>query len=325
MESCQAVQNAMGTVMSHRVYGEHACECLAAIQAEVTRLENLFSRFIPGSDISRVNRSAGIRREPVSRETFDLLSLALGYSTRCDGCFDVTIGPLVDLWRKAKKACCPQDDRSIQKALVLTGYPDLLLDPSDRTAGLARVGQSIDLGGLGKGYAADRVLDVYRDFGITSACSNMGGHVAAIGAKPDGTPWQIGIQHPRRDDALIGAISAVGKSVVTSGDYQRFFKDHNSARYHHILDPFTGYPADSELVSVTIVAESSTDADALSTMVFVAGLQRGMEMLAELPGIEAVCIDRELRAWVTPGLEERFHAVEGVEMQILAKEMVFEK
>lgn len=325
MESYQAVQNAMGTVMSHRVHGEHACECLAVIQAEVMRLENLFSRFIPGSDISRVNRFAGIRREPVSRETFDLLSLALDYSARSDGCFDVTIGPLVDLWREAKKTCRPPDDRSIQKALVLTGHPDMLLDPSDRTAGLARVGQSIDLGGIGKGFAADRVLDVYREFGITSACSNMGGNVAAIGAKPDGTPWQIGIQHPRRDDALIGAVSAAGKSVVTSGDYQRFYTDPNGTRYHHILDPLTGYPANSELLSVTIVAESSTDADALSTIVFVAGLRRGMEILAGFPGIEAVCVDRELRAWVTPGLEESFHAVEGVEMQIFEKEMVFKK
>ncbi len=311
--------------MSHRVYGENAGECLSAVQAEVTRLENLFSRFIPGSDISRVNRSAGIRREPVSRETFDLLSRAVDYSAHSDGCFDVTIGPLVDLWREAKKSGCPPEDRYIRKSLGLTGCADLLLDPVNRAVGLARVGQSIDPGGIGKGFAADRVLEVYRRFGITSACSNMGGNVAAIGLKPGGSPWQVGIQHPRCDDALTGAVSVSGKSVVTSGDYQRYFKDHTGIRYHHILDSLTGYPADSGLVSVTIVADSSTDADALSTIVFVAGLHRGMELLAEYPAIEAVCVDREMRAWVTPGLEQCFHAAEGVEIQIIEKEMVFTK
>lgn len=309
--------------MSHRVYGENARECLSAVQAEVTRLENLLSRFIPGSDISRVNRSAGIHREPVKCETFDLLSRAVDYSTRCDGCFDVTIGPLVDLWREAKKSGCPPEDHYIRKALGLTGCADLLMDPVNHTIGLARVGQSIDLGGIGKGFAADRVLEIYREFGITSACSNMGGNVVTVGLKPDGSLWQVGIQHPRRDDSLMGAVSVSGKSVVTSGDYQRYFEDRRGIRYHHILDPLTGYPAESELVSVTIVADSSTDADALSTIVFVAGLGRGMEILAGYPGIEAVCVDRETRVWVSPGLVESFRAAEGVEIQILENEMVF--
>ena len=311
--------------MSHRVYGENTRECLSAVQAEVTRLENLFSRFIPDSDISRVNRSAGIQFEPVSHETFDLLSRAADYSSRCDGCFDINIGPLVDLWRESKKQNQPPVRSAISAALPLTGYTELLLDPVSRAAGLARVGQSIDLGGIGKGFAADRVLDVYREFGITSACSNMGGNVVTIGVKSDGSPWQVGIQHPRRDDSLMGAVSVIGKSVVTSGDYQRYFKDLSGNRYHHILDPLTGYPAESELVSVTIVADSSTDADALSTIVFVAGLQRGMEILAEYPGVEALCVDREMRVWVTPGLAESFHASESVETQIFGKEMVLTK
>jgi thiamine biosynthesis lipoprotein len=323
MENYQVVQYAMGTVMSHHAIGDNARERLNAVQAEVIRLENLFSRFIPGSDISRINHSAGIRRELVSRETYDLLSRAEEYSTRCDGCFDVTIGPLVDLWRKAKNLGGPPDKHSIHETLPLTGYSDLLLDPPNQTAGLARAGQSIDVGGIGKGYAADRVLEIYREYGIESACSNMGGNVVTLGSKPDGSPWQIGIQHPRCDEALIGAVSVTGKSVVTSGDYQRYFEDIHRTRYHHILDPLTGYPADSGLVSVTIIADSSTTADALSTIVFVAGLARGLEILSGYSGAEAVLVDREMRVWITPGLVSSFHAAEGVELTVLSKEMDF--
>jgi thiamine biosynthesis lipoprotein len=322
MEAIQEVQYAMGTVMSHRVYGANAGECLAAVRTEVTRLESLFSRFLPDSDISRINRSAGIRSEWVSKQTFDLLSRAVDFSAHCDGCFDITIGPLVDLWREAKNHYQPPTESEIAAALPLTGYPDLLLNPANQTAGLTRNGQSIDLGGIGKGYAGNAVMDIYRKSGITSACSNLGGHVVTVGSKPDGLPWQVGIQHPRREDSLIGSVSVCGKSVVTSGDYQRYFIDQSGNRCHHILDPLTGYPADSDLVSVTVVSEDSTMADALSTILFVAGLRQGMEYLAEYRDVEAVCIDRELRVWVTPGLETCFHAAEGVETHVLLKEMV---
>jgi FAD:protein FMN transferase len=323
MESSPAVQYAMGTVMSHRGYGERAQECLEVARSEVARLETLFSRFIPESDISRVNRSAGFRREPVSRETFDLLSQAVEFSAQGEGCFDVTIGPLVNLWREAKKRYQPPSGRAIAALLPLTGHTDLILDPDARTAGLARPGQSIDLGGIGKGYAGGAVLDIYRKYGIKSACSNMGGHVVTVGSKPDGSPWQIGIQHPRCDEALIGAVSVIGKSVVTSGDYQRYFKDQTGTHYHHILDPLTGYPADAGLTSVTIISDSSITADALSTMVFVAGLASGLEMLSGYPEAEAVLIDREMRVWITPGLESSFNAPEGIETVVMSKEMDF--
>jgi thiamine biosynthesis lipoprotein len=159
-------------------------------------------------------------------------------------------------------------------------------------------------------------------YGITSACSNLGGHVVTIGSKPDGSPWQVGIQHPRKEDCLIGSVSVCGKSVVTSGDYQRYFKDGRGTRYHHILDPLTGYPADSDLLSVTVVSECSTTADALSTILFVVGTERGLQILADFPDTEAVCIDRDMRVWVTQGLETSFHAAKGVETQVLSKEMV---
>lgn len=267
---------------------------------EVNRLEKAFSRFLPESDISRINRSAGNHCVPVSDDTFDLLTKSVEFSNRCNGCFDVTIGPLVDVWRAAKLQGFPPSERAIHEAVLLTGYVDLLLDPVNRTAGLARAGQSIDLGGIGKGYAADCLLKVYEQFGIQSACSNMGGHVVTVGTRPNGSHWQIGIQHPRNEDSLAGAVSVAGKSVVTSGDYQRFFTSSGGKRYHHILDPLTGCPADAGLISVTVVSDDSFAADALSTAIFVAGLEQGHDWLAGFPGTDAICIGRDFHIWVTP-------------------------
>jgi thiamine biosynthesis lipoprotein len=192
-----------------------------------------------------------------------------------------------------------------------------MLDPGKRTAGLRRVGQSIDLGGIGKGFAGDRFLEIFKKYGISSAFTNIGGNVAAIGAKPDGSPWRVGIQHPRQENSLIGLVSVADRAVVTSGDYQRYFMGRDGKRYHHILDTSTGYPAESGLVSVTVVAGSSTAADALSTILFVAGMKKGLELLGRFPGAEAVFIDAALGVHVTAGLKQSFQAAEGISANIL--------
>ena len=185
------------------------------------------------------------------------------------------------------------------------------------TAGLRSTGQSIDLGGIGKGFAGDRIREVFKCFDITSAYSNLGGNVVTLGAKPDGRPWRVGIQHPRREQELVGAVAVVDQTVVTSGDYQRYFTDEQGKRCHHILDPKTGYPAESGLMSVTIVSESSLVADALSTIVFVAGIDKGLECLRSFRHTEAILVDAGLQVYVTRGLEGRFQADQGITVTIL--------
>lgn len=230
--------------------------------------------------------------------------------TRCSvvsgGLFDITVGPLADLWDYKHAHKPPPDDR-IAAILPLVHYADLKLEPSSRTAGLKKSGQSLDLGGIGKGYASDRFMEVFRSCGVSSALSNVGGNVSTLGAKPDGSPWRVGIRHPRKD-GLLGAVDVSGSAVVTSGDYERFFLDDKGRRFHHILDPVTGYPATSGLVSVTIVADSAMTADALSTAVFVAGLERGVAILEKYPQAEAVMADDGLRVFVTQGLRGCFQA-----------------
>jgi FAD:protein FMN transferase len=307
----------MSTVMTHRAFGMHAEDSLQAVRDEAVRLEELLSRFIPRSEISRVNRSAGMQCERVSDDTYEVLSCAVEFSKCCQGLFDVTIGPLVTLWNDGKETSRPPEDSRIRQALPLVDYTGLLLDPCKKTAGLQRPGQSIDLGGIGKGFAGDKFLEVFQKFGVSSAFANIGGNVVALGTKPDGSPWRVGIQHPRQENSLIGLVSVADKAVVTSGDYQRYFIGSNGKRHHHILDPSTGYPAESGLASVTIVADSSMDADALSTMFFIAGMEKGLSLLQRFAGAEAIVIDMDLRVHVTAGLREYFHAAKGINIEIL--------
>jgi thiamine biosynthesis lipoprotein len=185
------------------------------------------------------------------------------------------------------------------------------------TARLRRVGQSIDLGGIGKGFVGDKIVDVFEQFGVSSAYSNLGGNVVTVGSRTDGSPWQIGILHPRQENRLIGAVSVVGETVVTSGDYQRAFTDRQGKRHHHILDPKTGYPSDSGLISVSVIAQKSLTADALSTILFVAGLEKGLQFLRAFPQIEAVFVDADLHVTVTQGLRTRFQSDKGIEVTIV--------
>jgi len=316
-DSVSLTHAAMGTLMAHRAYGVSAETCLADIQAAAFRLEAQFSRFNPQSDISRINQNAG--REPViiSRTTFEGLSHALSFSKRHQAYLDITIGPLVDLWRKSRETGEPPEAAHLRQALSRVNAASLVLTPGQNTAWLPFPGQSIDLGGIGKGLAGDHFLELYQKHGIRSAYSNLGGHVVALGCRPDGSPWKIGVQHPRQPDCLIGLVSVEGKSVVTSGDYQRFFTGRRGEHFHHILDPGTGYPAQSGLASVTVVAESSTAADALSTILFVAGLQTGLDILNLHPGCEGIFVDQAIAVWITPGLKDTFIPADGVMWTIL--------
>jgi thiamine biosynthesis lipoprotein len=313
----QVTHCAMGTVMTHKAFGLHAEDSLEAVCSEVARVEGLLSRFLPDSEISRVNGSAGIKSEKVSLETYDVLSKAVEFSRSFPGCFDVTIQPLVALWHAAEESLAQPDASSIKQVLPLVNYRDLILDPREITAGLGNAGQSVDLGGIGKGFAGDRIREVFKRFGVSSACSNLGGNVVTVGAKPDGSPWQIGIQHPRQENSLIGSVSVVNQTVVTSGDYQRYFTDSHGKRHHHILDPTTGYPAESGLTSVSIVSDRSFAADPLSTILFVAGMEKGLEFLKSFPQTEAILVDSNLQVYVTQGLRYRFQAAKGIEVTIL--------
>ncbi|GAE01592.1 membrane-associated lipoprotein involved in thiamine biosynthesis [Clostridium botulinum B str. Osaka05] len=312
----ESLSFAMNTEITYRVFGKNAQQALNSGKAEIMQIENTLSRFIPQSEISKVNKSAGKNCENLSPDTYELLSRAVELSKISQGLFDVTIGPLIDLWDYKYASEAPEKAK-IHQVIPLVNYRDLVLNPCKRTAGLQNSGQSIDLGGIGKGFASDRFIEILKKYGITSAFTNIGGNVSTLGNKPDGSPWSVGIRHPREENRLIGAISVTGKAVVTSGDYERYFIDRDGKRCHHILDPTTGYPAESGLISVTIIADSAMIADALSTSVFVAGLEKGLNFLENFPKAEVVIVDSNLRIYMTQGMKDFFQPAKESNIKLL--------
>lgn len=261
--------------------------------------ENTLSKTIEGSDVWNINHAEG-QPVTVSDDTIKLLEMALRVSELSDGAFDVTIAPVTALWDFTGGTTVLPDADAIAEAIELVDYTKVQIDGNQVTI---PAGHMIDLGGIAKGYIADELSAFLREKGVQSAMLNLGGNVITIGTKPDGTAWRIGIQNPQgsRDDSIL-AISVVDSTVVTSGNYERYF-ELDGVRYHHLLDPKTGYPANNGLASVTILTESSMYADALSTASFVLGLDAGRELINSLDGVEAIFITNDLEIFYTDGLQ----------------------
>ena len=308
----------MNTEIECKLLGEHAENAQLAMHSKLHSLENLWSRYLPSSDIGKINKAAGKELIAVAPETFALLSQAKRLSKLSDGIFNVMVGPFVDLW-DYKHVVRPPGKAMIKKLLPLLDPDDLVLIEAGHRAGLRRIGQSIDVGGIGKGYAADLCLGLLDAYGVSSAFINIGGNVALRGAKSGGRPWNVGIRHPRKPDSMLGVLEACDTSLVTSGDYERFFLGPKGKRWHHILDPTTGYPVQSEFSSVTVVYGDSMVADALSTLLFSTRMETGLGILSRFPGAEAVFVDSQLHVMITPGLVPSFHFAEPIELSVVGR------
>ncbi len=306
----------MSTEITYKAFGENAAPAVTQAKAALLRLENILSRFIPGSEVSVINKNAGKGYVNISSETFEVLSCASRISEISNGLFDITVGPLIDLWNYKHSFQVPEDEK-IRHVLSLVNYRDLLLNPDEQSASLRRPEQSIDLGGIGKGYISDCLVKTLQKYGIVSAFVNIGGNVSTLGNKPDGSSWSVGIRHPRYIGCLIGAVKVTGQAVVTSGDYERYFIDDTGKRRHHIINPITGYPVESGLISVTVVADSAMIADGLSTAIFAAGMDKGLGYLTHFPGVDVVLVDNRQRIFITRGLKETYQTVEGIDVIVI--------
>lgn len=298
----------MGTNVIQRVYGERFIGAGVTHQAaeELKRLEDMLSFYKADSEVSLVNRSAGQEYVHLSKDTLYIIKKAKEYAEVCGGTFDITAAPLIELWGVFTKNQRVPANGEIDDAKALIDYRDILIDEKSSSVKLQRKGQKIDLGGIAKGFAADRVVEIYRNNGIESAFINIGGNVLALGTKPDGSFWNIGIQNPLEPRGeCIGAVLAADKTIVTSGDYVRYFEKDN-VKYHHILDPRTGYPSASGIMSVTIITESSIDADALSTAAFILGLEKGMKFIESINSVDAVFITKDKKVYTTEGIKDSF-------------------
>lgn len=292
----------MDTYVSIRAFGQGARDAVLAAFDEMRRIEAMTSRFVPTSDVSRVNQAAGLDPVQVSDETFMLLEKARECSELSGGAFDVTVGPIVDAWGFGTGSPRVPDPAVLAKAQSLVDFRAMELDPVQKTARLAAPGMSIDLGGIAKGYAADRAAAVLRERGVKHALIDAGGNIVAVGTRPDGSPWHIGIRDPRGSsptDTIGPVVKVEDEAVVTSGDYERFFIE-DGHRYHHIFDPKTGRPAD-RAQSATIIASNSLDADMLSTAVFVLGPVEGPKILTGLDGVSAMVVGPDGHLTFSPG------------------------
>ncbi|MDI6870521.1 MAG: FAD:protein FMN transferase [Bacillota bacterium] len=291
---------AMDTLVSVTVYGPRAVESGRAALAEFQRLDKLLSAYRSDSDLGRVNAAAGKEAARVSRETVELVALALRYAALSGGKFDPTVGPLVRLWGIEAGRAEPPAPGEVEEARRLVDYRRVMVDVPGRRLYLPEPGMALDLGGVAKGYAAERAVELLRQRGVKSALIDAGGNIVALGARPDGSPWRIGLRHPRRPGEVLGVVEVVNRAVVTSGDYERYFEA-GGRRYHHLLDPAAGYPAEG-LQSVTVVGPSSTVADILSTAAFVLGPERGPAFVRK-HGMAAITVDAVGEVRVAPELE----------------------
>jgi thiamine biosynthesis lipoprotein len=248
-------------------------EALVAAYSEIERVENLLSCQKDSSEISEINRASGIHPVKVSYETLEMLKRAKAYCKKYNGIFDITVGPLTNLWGfSSDREVVLPDEKTIKDLLKLVNYNDIFINEKDTTVFLPTKGMSIDLGGIAKGYAVDRASAVLKKLGITNFIIKAGGDIYVSGTKEENTLWKVGIKDPRHSNDIIAKFDLKDYAVSTSGDYERF-KIINGKRYHHILDPGTGYPGMlSE--SATILAPASEEADATSTYIFLLGWEK---------------------------------------------------
>jgi len=313
-------QYALGTFCTINLFDRGNSSLYSLAFNRIRGLENVFSANLEGTDLDRVNKSAGLNPVKVSPELMDVLEKALEYAEKSGGAFDPTVGPLVKLWGIGTDEAHVPETEEIQKALELIDYREVEINRKEGTVFLRRAGMALDLGAIAKGYAVDETARLLAKEGIKSGIIDLGGDIFAMGERKErsgrGAYWRIGVQDPRADRGnYIGILSAKNKSVVTSGMYERFFEK-DGKRYHHIfsigllsagLQPAAcGFPVENNLLSVTIVADNSIDADALSTAAFVLGWEKGRELIAGVEGAGGIFVFDDLTVHVTENLIEYF-------------------
>ena len=298
-EKNQSVQKtiiAYDTVVTITLYGTTDDAILEDVAAMCMSYEALFSRTIEGSDVYRINHSNGAP-VTVNPETLLLIKESIRFSELTDGAIDITIAPVRDLWDFTDSDMAPAasdsftlpDDTALSDALSHVDYHCIQYDEATSTVTLTDSQAQIDLGFIAKGYIADKIKEYLLSQGVSSAIINLGGNVLTIGSKPDQTPFKIGIEKPFDTTSSLDVLSVNDRSVVTSGIYQRY-ATYNDKIYHHILNPETGYPVSGDLLSVTILSDSSMIGDALSTSCLLLGVEESKQLLANFDNVEAVFV-----------------------------------
>ncbi|WP_432630922.1 FAD:protein FMN transferase [Brotaphodocola sp.] len=303
---------AMDTVMSLTAYGSHAREALDSASAEIQRLDKLFSISSETGDIYRINRDG---EGDLSEDTRSLLASALEYGKDTNGIFDCTIEPVMEAWGFTTKNYRVPSDSELAELLSHVDASTVTLSGNHVTL---PEDVKLDLGGIAKGFTSARVMEVFKNSGVTSGIISLGGNVQTLGTKPDGKLWRVGIQDPNDLNAMFAVVEVSDEAVITSGAYQRYFEE-NGVHYHHIIDPRTGYPAESGLTSVTIISPDGTLADALSTSLFIMGPDDASAFWQNhRDKFEAIMMTENGEVLVTSGLADRCKVTNGGKVRVIS-------
>jgi len=297
----------MGTVVTVKIFDKGKADVLKPVfkrieeLADATTVEDKND----SSEIDQVNEEAGIKPVKVSNDIYRMIKIGKKYSGRSNGGFDLTIGPLSKLWHIGYSDARKPKQSEIDHVLPLIGYKRMILNDSKHTIFLKNKGMRLDLGAIAKGFITDEVVTVLKQNHVQSAIVDLGGNIYVLGKNASDEKWNVGIQNPFEPrGAIVGKIEESNQSIVTSGIYERFIKV-NGKTYHHLLNPFDGYPFMNDIAGVSVITDASTDGDALSTVLFAGGLKGGMSD-AKKWGIKAVFVTRDKKVYITPNLKNNF-------------------
>lgn len=300
-------ESIMGTVVKITLYDSNDLKILDKAFDRVREIEKSVSINQEGTLLDEVNNSSGISPVKVDEDTFKIVQKGIDYSKLSNGLFDITIGPLVKLWSIGLPEARVPSQEEIENVLGYINYNDIELNENDRSIFLKNPNMIIDLGGIAKGYAADEISEVLTENGVNSAIIDLGGNVYTHGKKITGEDWNVGIQNPlsSRGDVL-GTIKVNNKSIVTSGTYERFIEQ-DGIKYHHILNPKTGYPYENNISGISIISYKSIDGDALSTSVFAMGVEDGLAFIESQSNIEAIFVTTDKNIYLSSGVKDIFN------------------
>lgn len=292
---------AMDTYMTLTAYGEHAQEAVDKAAERVEALDALLSTGNEDSEIYQLNQNG---EATLSEEGGYLVERALELYKKTEGAFDIAIYPVMQAWGFPTQDYHVPDDDTRKEKLALADASKVKYDKDTRKISFDQDGMEIDLGGIAKGYTSSQIMQIYQDCGVTSGLVNLGGNVQALGCKTDGSKWRVAIQSPDDTEEYLGILEIEDQAVITSGGYERYFEE-DGVTYHHIIDPATGYPADSGLISVTIVSDDGTLADGLSTSLFIMGEEKAAQFWRENSDeFEAIMETSDGKLYVTEGIAD---------------------
>ncbi|MFR6156414.1 MAG: FAD:protein FMN transferase [Coprococcus sp.] len=304
-DDAEAVRDvfAMDTYMTVKAYGSNGDAAVDAAVDEINRLDALLSTGKKDSEIGQINANNGGQ---LSEDGAVLMERSLELYKSTKGAFDVAIYPVMKAWGFTDGNYQVPDADTLKAALELADPSLIDYDKETLTVSFKKDGVQIDLGGIAKGYTSSRIMDIYKEKGVTSGLVNLGGNAQVLGTKPDGSLWRVAVQSPDSEDEYLGVLETKDKAIITSGGYERYFEK-DGVTYHHIIDPSTGYPADNGLISVTIVSADGTLADGLSTSLFVMGKDKATDYWkAHSDEFDMILLTDDEKLYVSEGIKDSF-------------------